>query len=66
MGWLSGLCRLSSMQWIHHQTIQQAPTSGGFRISSYLTEYTTRYNRLILRQAILTARTSYFIVSGYT
>ena len=38
MGWLSGLCRLSSMQWSHQLTISQAPYSGGFRISSYLTE----------------------------
>ena len=38
MGWLSGLCRLSSMQWSHQLTIPQAPYSGGFRMSSYLTE----------------------------
>ena len=31
-----------------------------------LQKHTTSYNRLILRQAILTARTSYLIVSGYT
>ena len=31
-----------------------------------LQKHTTRYNRLILCQAILTARTSHSIVSGYT
>ena len=34
MGWLSGLCRLPSMQWSHQLTIQQALYSGGYRISS--------------------------------
>ena len=38
MGWLSGLCRLSSMQWSHQLTILQALFSDGFRIFSYLTE----------------------------
>ena len=38
MGWMSGLCRLSSTQWSHQLTIPQALYSGGFRISSYITE----------------------------
>ena len=38
MGWLSRLRRLSSMQWSHQLTIPQALYTGGFRISSYLTE----------------------------
>ena len=38
MGWLSRFRRLSSMQWSHQLTIPQALYTGGFRISSYLTE----------------------------
>ena len=37
MGWLSGLCRLSSMQWSHQLTIPQALYSDGFRSTPHAT-----------------------------